>query len=163
MDVDEVIRLLSEALRGQYRSALLYTLAAGSVRGLDQVALADLCRGWAAAELDDARRLVEKIVALGADTSDCTDVVGPNSSTIDLRMNTANWGLFTGTVMVFQCPLAGECAREGPVGTGLTEHPAGELVHQLGDRELRHLRAQPGRQHGPGHHHGDRLWDHAQR
>lgn len=65
MDVEDAIRLLSEALRAQYRSALLYAMAAGSVRGLDQIALADLCREWAAAELDDARRLVEKIVALG--------------------------------------------------------------------------------------------------
>ena len=65
MDVQSVVDLLRDALRKQYRSALLYTMAAGSVRGLDQIALADLCRGWAGAELDDARRLVEKIVALG--------------------------------------------------------------------------------------------------
>ena len=65
MDVQSVVDLLSEALRKQYRSALLYTMAAGSMRGLDQIAFADLCRGWAGAELDDARRLVEKIVALG--------------------------------------------------------------------------------------------------
>ena len=65
MDVEAVIDLLSEALRAQYRSALIYAMAAGSVRGLDQIAFSDLCRGWAGAELDDARRLVEKVVALG--------------------------------------------------------------------------------------------------
>ena len=65
MDVEAVIDLLSEALRAQYRSALIYAMAAGSVRGLDQIAFADLCRGWAGAELDDVRRLVEKVVALG--------------------------------------------------------------------------------------------------
>ncbi|HEX2023532.1 MAG TPA: ferritin-like domain-containing protein [Acidimicrobiales bacterium] len=65
MDTGAVIDLLKKALRLQYRSALLYTMAAGSVRGLDQIAFADLCRQWAGAELDDARRVVEKVVALG--------------------------------------------------------------------------------------------------
>ena len=65
MDIGAVIDLLRDALRLQYRSALLYAVAAGSVRGLDHIALSDLCREWAGAELDDARRLVEKVVALG--------------------------------------------------------------------------------------------------
>lgn len=65
MDTAAVIDLLKDALRLQYRSALLYAMAAGSSRGLDLIAFSDLCRRWAGAELDDARRLVEKVVALG--------------------------------------------------------------------------------------------------
>jgi bacterioferritin (cytochrome b1) len=65
MDTAAVVDLLKKALQLQYRSALLYAMAAGSARGLDQIAFSDLCREWAGAELDDARRLVEKIVALG--------------------------------------------------------------------------------------------------
>ncbi len=67
MDTGAVIDLLKNALRLQYRSALLYAMAAGSARGLDQIAFSDLCREWAGAELDDARRLVEKVVALGGE------------------------------------------------------------------------------------------------
>jgi len=65
LDVDAAVSKLNHALGLQYRSALQYTLAAGSLRGLDwQVLGAQLWR-FAEEELDDARRLVEKIVALG--------------------------------------------------------------------------------------------------
>ena len=66
LDVDEAIRLLQAALRLQYRSALGYAAAAGSVVGLTYAHLADSLWGFAQRDLEDARRLVEKIVTLAA-------------------------------------------------------------------------------------------------
>lgn len=67
LDIDGEVQALHTALRLQYRSALHYTLAAGSVVGFETVALGD--RMWisAAADLADARRLIEKIVSLGGE------------------------------------------------------------------------------------------------
>jgi bacterioferritin len=64
MDVDGVVDALNTALRLQYRSALAYTVVAGSLTGLRFAPLAPQLSAFAAAELDDARRLVEKIVTL---------------------------------------------------------------------------------------------------
>ena len=64
MDVPEVQRRLADALRLQYRSALLHAVAAGVVGGPDGVLAADLLAECAARELDDVRRLVDKLVAL---------------------------------------------------------------------------------------------------
>ena len=55
---------LAQALRLQYRSALQYTLAAGSIVGMEYQSFADRLWLFAESELNDARRLVEKIVAL---------------------------------------------------------------------------------------------------
>ncbi len=67
LDVDEAIARLQSALRLQYRSVLGYTLASGSVVGFNYQHLGGEL--WSFAELDliDARRLVEKIVSLGAE------------------------------------------------------------------------------------------------
>jgi bacterioferritin (cytochrome b1) len=65
MDVDAVLDKLNVALGLQYRSALQYTVAAGSAQGLEWQAFGAQLWAFAAEELDDARRLVEKIVALG--------------------------------------------------------------------------------------------------
>lgn len=67
LDVEEAIKLLNEALTLQYRSALQYTMASGSIFGLEQLALTDNLWRFAAAELEDARALIEKIAALGGD------------------------------------------------------------------------------------------------
>jgi len=75
MDVDEVIRRMNEALVLQLRSVLQYTVAAGSIGGLAYVGLADRWWSYAEAELVDARRMVEKIVALGGEPA--TDVPPP--------------------------------------------------------------------------------------
>ena len=75
LDVDEAIARLQAALRLQYRSVLGYTLASGSVVGFNYQHLGDEL--WSFAELDlvDARRLVEKIVSLGAEpTTDVADL-----------------------------------------------------------------------------------------
>ncbi len=70
MDVDEQIDRLNAALRLQGRSALQYTLTGGSIAGLENQLLAERFGEFARAELDDARRLVEKIAALGGDPTD---------------------------------------------------------------------------------------------
>ena len=74
MDVDKVLECLNHALPLQQRSALQYTLAAGSMFGLQAQGLSLQLWEYAKLELEDARQLVEKISALGGDPS--TDV-GP--------------------------------------------------------------------------------------
>lgn len=67
MDREEQVRRLNVALRLQHRSALQYTLTAGSLAGLEfQPLTGDLAR-FGAADLEDARRLAEKVTALGGD------------------------------------------------------------------------------------------------
>ncbi len=65
LDGDAATSKLNHALGLQFRSALQYTLAAGSLQGLDWQVLGTQLWQFAEHELDDARRLVEKIVALG--------------------------------------------------------------------------------------------------
>jgi bacterioferritin (cytochrome b1) len=67
LDVDGAIERLNHALAFQYRSVLGYTVAAGSVTGFEHQGLADLLWRFAQAELEDARRIVEKIVTLGGE------------------------------------------------------------------------------------------------
>jgi bacterioferritin len=64
MDVEGVVDALNNALRLQYRSALAYTVVAGSLVGLRFAPLALQLGQFAHDDLDDARRLVEKIVTL---------------------------------------------------------------------------------------------------
>ena len=65
LDTEAVVDLLDTALSLQYRSALQYTQVAGSLTGLQWQVLGLQLWSFAEAELDDARRLVEKVVALG--------------------------------------------------------------------------------------------------
>lgn len=65
LDVEAAIAALEKALPLQYRSALAYTLAAGSVVGVSHQHLGDTLWRFAALELEDVRRLTEKLVALG--------------------------------------------------------------------------------------------------
>lgn len=67
LDTDAAIERLNAALPLQQRSALQYTLAAGSLTGLELQAVTGRLFAFAEAELADARRLVEKIVALGGE------------------------------------------------------------------------------------------------
>lgn len=67
MDVPAVLKKLDEVLRMQYRSVLAYTLASGTVKGVDGVAFADICGRYAAHELEDLARVAEKIVVLGGE------------------------------------------------------------------------------------------------
>lgn len=67
MDVPRALDLLNEALPLQLRSANHYTTAAASVVGLQYMGLAERFWSYAELELADARRLVEKIVAIGGE------------------------------------------------------------------------------------------------
>ena len=67
LDADAAVERLNAALRLQYRSVLGSTLAAGSVTGFEHQGMAELLWRFAAAELEDTRRIVEKIVTLGGE------------------------------------------------------------------------------------------------
>ena len=64
MNLGAVREKLAKALRLQYRSVLQYTLTAGSIVGIEYQAFGDRLWLFAEAELEDMRRLVEKLVAL---------------------------------------------------------------------------------------------------
>lgn len=65
LDVEKAIELLNEALALQYRSALQYSLTSGSLFGFEFQSLGDRLWSYGQSELEDARILVEKVVALG--------------------------------------------------------------------------------------------------
>jgi len=65
MDEEAVIGALNEALVLQHRSAIAYTVAAGSLTGFEFQPLALELGRFAREEIDDARHLVEKLVTLG--------------------------------------------------------------------------------------------------
>jgi bacterioferritin (cytochrome b1) len=64
MDEEGMIDALNHALRLQYRSALAYTLVAGSLVGLRYAPIAPTLAEFGRADLDDARRIIEKVVTL---------------------------------------------------------------------------------------------------
>jgi len=64
MNLGAVRDKLAKALRLQYRSALQYTLTAGSIVGIEYQAFGDSLWKFATAELEDTRRLAEKLAAL---------------------------------------------------------------------------------------------------
>jgi bacterioferritin (cytochrome b1) len=65
MDRDAVVDGLRRAIPLQLRSAITHTVAAGSLVGIPYVVLAPVLWGGAQDDLEDARRLVEKLVTLG--------------------------------------------------------------------------------------------------
>lgn len=64
MNLGAVREKLAKALRLQYRSVLQYTLTAGSIVGIEYQGLGDRLWLFAEAEIEDTRRLVEKLAAL---------------------------------------------------------------------------------------------------
>ena len=75
MDVENAVKHLNIALRLQYRSALSYTLVAGSLTGFPYQPLSLELGRFALAELEDARHLVEKIATLeGEPTSEVAGI-----------------------------------------------------------------------------------------
>lgn len=76
LDREEAVKRLNVALRLQYRSALQYTLASGSLFGFEFQSLGDRFWEYGQAELADARLLIEKIVALDGT---------PNTEVAELR------------------------------------------------------------------------------
>jgi bacterioferritin (cytochrome b1) len=79
MDVGQQVERLNAALRLQGRSALQYTLTGGSLLGLQYQLLAERFGDFARHEIDDARRLVEKIAALGGEPT--AEVASPRFHT----------------------------------------------------------------------------------
>ncbi len=75
MDVEEQVERLNAALRLQYRSVIQYTLTAGGLAGFEFQPLAASLGAFALEDLGDARRLAEKITALGGEPTD--DVAPP--------------------------------------------------------------------------------------
>jgi len=65
LDVDQALERLGNALPLQIRSAAAFTMAAASITGFQYVGLTDLLWRFAQAELEDVRRLTEKVVTLG--------------------------------------------------------------------------------------------------
>jgi len=63
LDEEGAVKLLNEALELQYRSALQYTITSGSLFGFEFQSLGDRMWEYARNELDDARLLIEKVVA----------------------------------------------------------------------------------------------------
>jgi bacterioferritin (cytochrome b1) len=70
LDIDMALERLGKALPLQFRSAAAYTTAAASITGFQYVGLSDLLWRFAEADLDDARRLLEKIITLGGKPAD---------------------------------------------------------------------------------------------
>ena len=60
MNVEKVVDLINRALPLQFRSAALFTWAAGSTTGVEFQAVGLELADFGRRELDDARRLVEK-------------------------------------------------------------------------------------------------------
>lgn len=67
MNVEKVVQLMNEALPLQMRSATVFTWAAGAATGLEFQAVGRELETFGKLDLDDARRLIEKLVALGGD------------------------------------------------------------------------------------------------
>ena len=74
MKVEKVKTLLNKAIPLQFRSAAMFTWAAGAATGIEGQALGTEFERYGRLELDDARRLIEKLVALGGEPT--TDVAG---------------------------------------------------------------------------------------
>ncbi len=64
MNLGAVREKLAKVLRLQYRSVLQHTLTAGSIAGIEYQGLGDRLWLFAEAEIEDTRRLVEKLAAL---------------------------------------------------------------------------------------------------
>ena len=79
MNVDKVVELINRALPLQFRSAALFTWAAGSGTGIEFQAVGLELAGFGRLDLDDARRLVEKLVALGGEPTTAVATFAPIS------------------------------------------------------------------------------------
>ena len=69
MNVEKVVQLLNEALPLQTRSTAVYTWAAGTATGFELQAVGSKLEGFGREELEDLRRIIEKVVALGGDVT----------------------------------------------------------------------------------------------
>ncbi len=67
MDRDAVAKKLNDALALQYRSALAYTVAAGSLRGVEYAGAVVEFSAWGVDDLRGAQALIEKLISIGAE------------------------------------------------------------------------------------------------
>ena len=65
LDEAKVLRTMTEAVELQLRSAVELAYVAGTLTGMQWVVLGETLSRFATVELDGARRLIEKMVALG--------------------------------------------------------------------------------------------------
>ena len=80
MNVSAAIELLNTALRLQYRSVIEHAVIAGTMSGVQWQALEPMLSAFAVDELEDARRIVQKVVAIGGDpTTDAAPFGLPGS------------------------------------------------------------------------------------
>ena len=84
LDVQEEIDRLQAALRLQYRSAVQYALAAGSMVGFAYSHFGQSLWSFAQEDLADARRLVEKITTLGSEPTTDMAPLGYESDPVAL-------------------------------------------------------------------------------
>jgi bacterioferritin (cytochrome b1) len=86
MNVAAAIDKLNTALALQFRSVLEHVLVAGTLRGVQWHSVTPLLATYAGSELDDARRMVEKLVAIGGrPTSEPAPLSVPDSPETALR------------------------------------------------------------------------------
>jgi bacterioferritin (cytochrome b1) len=69
LDREAALRELNRSLELEARAALAYAVAAASLTGMEAQHLRETLHEFALRELEDTRRLVEKIVALGGEPS----------------------------------------------------------------------------------------------
>lgn len=69
MNVEKVIALMNSAIPLQLRSAAMFTWAAGASTGIEGQSLGHKLEEFGRSDLDDARRLIEKLTALGGDAT----------------------------------------------------------------------------------------------
>ena len=69
LEREDALRELNRSLELEARATLAYAVAAGSVTGMEVQHLREELYHFAERELEDTRRLVEKIVALGGEPS----------------------------------------------------------------------------------------------
>ena len=86
MKVDAAVAKLNTALALQYRSAIEHSVIAGSLTGVQWQPLESLLWSYAESELDDARRMVQKVVAIGGTpTTDVAPFTLPSTPEDALR------------------------------------------------------------------------------
>ncbi len=71
MDVEAVREQLGRAIAQQAGSLVMLVLLAGALRGSSAAGLKDRLQAFAAAEVADTQRLVEKLTALGGQLQPC--------------------------------------------------------------------------------------------
>jgi bacterioferritin (cytochrome b1) len=119
LDTEAAIEALQAALRLQYRSALQYMVASGSMVGFAYSHFRETLWGFAEADLADARRLVEKLTTLGAE---------PTTDVAPLRYSSDPDDLIAGLI---ECETETAEALQASIGPTGREARSEALEHRL--------------------------------